>query len=285
VIYVLKRPLLISSLTLSFLAACGKPAPVSEQQPVAVQPPVATAIATLSIHNPSDFIRSQEPIYLPAADLGLAETEVQNSGFIATSAKGPLPSQWIDRNADGQKDTLLVSPTLNAGETLELQITAGKATELPKQTQAEISQKTGGKWQDKTYVGGSFENVSSLTPPPQYTDHSEFIRYEGPGIESDKVAYRIYLDWRNGFDIFGNKTGKPILDQIGQDGYSSYHEMLPWGTDVLKVGKAVGAGGFGYWDGSKVERVSKLDGHTVTIIENGPLYSAMTIDYKNWQIA
>jgi len=281
-----KSPLLISSLSLSFLAACGKPAPAPEPtEPQSVQSAPAKAVARLSIHNPSDFLRSQEPIYLAAADLGLAETEVQNSGFIATDSKGQLPSQWIDRNADGEKDTLLISPTLSAGETLDLQITAGTATEQPKQTQAEISQKTGGQWQDKKYVGGSFENVSSLTPPPQYTDHSEFIRYEGPGIESDKVAYRIYLDWRNGFDIFGNKTGKPILDQIGQDGYSSYHEMLPWGTDVLKVGKAVGAGGFGYWDGSKVERVSKLDGHTVTIIENGPLYSAMTIDYKNWQIA
>ena len=216
-----KSPLLISSLSLSFLAACGKPAPAPEPtEPQSVQSAPAKAVARLSIHNPSDFLRSQEPIYLAAADLGLAETEVQNSGFIATDSKGQLPSQWIDRNADGEKDTLLISPTLSAGETLDLQITAGTATEQPKQTQAEISQKTGGQWQDKKYVGGSFENVSSLTPPPQYTDHSEFIRYEGPGIESDKVAYRIYLDWRNGFDIFGNKTGKPILDQIGQDGYS-----------------------------------------------------------------
>lgn len=283
-IYVLKRPLLISCLTLSFLAACGKPAPAPEQQ-VTVVPPEETAIATLSIHNPSDFARVQEAIYVSAADLGLTESAVQNSAFIATTAQGQLPSQWIDRNADGQKDTLLISPTLSAGETLALQITAGTTTELPKQTQAEISQKTGGQWQDKKYVGGSFENVKHLTPPPLHTDHSEFIRYEGPGIESNKVAYRIYLDWRNGFDIFGNKTGQPVLHQIGQDGYSSYHEPADWGMDVLKVGKAVGAGGFGYWDGSKVERVSKLDGHTVNIIENGALYSALTIDYKNWQIA
>ncbi|WP_233078627.1 glycoside hydrolase family 88 protein [Rheinheimera soli] len=284
-IYVLKRPLLISSLTLSFLAACGKPAPAPEQQAVVAQPATTTSVASLSIHNPSDFARVQEAIYVSAADLGLTESAVQNSAFIAATAQGQLPSQWIDRNADGQKDTLLISPTLSAGETLAVQITAGTTTELPKQTQAEISQKTGGQWQDKKYIGGSFENVKHLTPPPQYTDHSEFIRYEGPGIESDKVAYRIYLDWRNGFDIFGNKTGKPVLDQIGQDGYSSYHEPADWGMDVLKVGKAVGAGGFGYWDGSQVERVSKLDGHTVNIIENGALYSALTIDYKNWQIA
>ena len=259
-------------------------------QPAATAPTAVSSdrnIASLSVSNPSTFARNEQTLLLPFNDLGV--TPDQANALVALQGNNTVPSQLIDHSGDGVKDSLLLQFDFAAVETKQLQILNDtalfNAQQLAKRTQAEISHKTGGQWQDARYIGGSFENVTELTPPAQYTDHSEWIRYEGPGIESDKVAYRIYLDWRNGFDIFGNKTGKPVLDQIGQDGYSSYHEMLPWGTDVLKVGKAVGAGGFGYWDGSKVERVSKLDGHTVHIIENGPLYSALTIDYKNWQIA
>src|SRR5690606_41170855 len=62
------------------------------------------------------------------------------------------------------------------------------------------------------------------------------IRYDGPGIESDKVAYRIYLDERNGFDIFGKKTPDLVLQDVGLDGFESYHHPAPWGMDILKVG-------------------------------------------------
>ena len=31
-----------------------------------------------------------------------------------------------------------------------------------------------------------------------------------------------------------------VLQDVGQDGYDSYHEMADWGMDVLKVGDAAG---------------------------------------------
>lgn len=286
--FLANRIILWTSLSV-LLSACSQPAPDKAMQSntatPATAPAAATAmIASLRIDNPSDFVRSQQAIMLPFADLGLALQSGENLRVNALSGQ-TLPSQLIDRDGDGQKDSLFLAPDFTAGASQELQILRGEPAISVQLTQAEISEKTGGQWQDSKYIGGTFQNVKTLTPPPQYTDHSEFIRYEGPGIESDKVGYRIYLDWRNGFDIFGNKTGKPILHQVGLDGYKSYHEPQEWGMDVLKVGKSLGAGGFGYWNGEAVELVSKLSGHTATIIENGPLYSALTIDYKDWQVA
>src|SRR5699024_10733179 len=75
-----------------------------------------------------------------------------------------------------------------------------------KRTQAELSIKKGGKFENREYIGGKFENVDSLRVPDEHTDHSWFIRYEGPGWESDKVGYRFYLDWRNATDVFGKTT-------------------------------------------------------------------------------
>jgi rhamnogalacturonyl hydrolase YesR len=149
-------------------------------------------------------------------------------------------------------------------------------------THAEVSIKEGGEWQEQVYVGGVFRNVDHVTTPPQYTDHSEYIRYEGPGIESDRVGYRVYLDWRNGFDIFGKKTSAMVLQDVGLDGYDSYHEMSDWGADILKVGLSLGIGGYGFWDGARTVLVSEVAERSTTIRADGPIYSAFDIDYKGW---
>src|SRR6476660_7722157 len=86
-------------------------------------------------------------------------------------------------------------------------------------TLAEISVKEGGKWEGRKYIGGTFKNVEKLKLAKEHTDHSFDIRYEGPGWESSKIGYRLYLDWRNAIDIFGKKTESIILPQVGQDGF------------------------------------------------------------------
>ncbi|HEX5057475.1 MAG TPA: glycoside hydrolase family 88 protein [Gammaproteobacteria bacterium] len=254
------------------------------------------AVAWGELVNPSAFERINEPVYFSFRALGLHEN---NSQPIAVRAGGSvLPGQIIDSDGDGAADGLLALADFKAGAKLKINIVTDAdavqaASAGPKRTQAELSRKTGGQWEwDKElnhhkYVGGRFENVRRLTPPAEHTDHSEFIRYEGPGIESDLVGYRIYLDWRNGFDIFGKKTREMALQNTGQDGFESYHHMADWGMDILKVGAALGIGGFGYWnEGSgKVERVSQLDGWDASILEDGNIYSALKIRYKGWRVA
>lgn len=267
----------------TLISACSQ----QPETPVSADTATQTAVATVTLSNPSSYPRSNQVLILPFTDLGLQAG--QATALVAQRGSATVPSQLIDHNGDGVKDSLLLLADLAAAASQTVQISNNPALfaaqQLPKRTQAEISHKTGGHWQDGKYIGGEFQNVTELSPPPQYTDHSEWIRYEGPGIESDKVGYRIYLDWRNGFDVFGNKTGKPVLHNVGLDGYSSYHEMADWGMDLLKVGKSLGAGGFGYWDGEKVQLVSSISGHSAKVIENGALYSALQIQYKDWQIA
>nr|WP_301003652.1 glycoside hydrolase family 88 protein [Arsukibacterium sp.] len=274
---------------MAVLAGCSPSAPLTTQQAVpdnSNDAGTADTIANLQLANPSAFDRTQT-LYLPFADLGLTSADAQT--LVATVNDQAVPSQLIDRNGDGQAETLAVQLALAAASRQNLTISSDPAlfssSNWPARTQAEISHKVGGEWQEAKYIGGTFQNVTELTPPAQYTDHSEWIRYEGPGIESDKVGYRIYLDWRNGFDIFGKKTTELVLQNVGQDGYQSYHEQADWGMDILKVGKSLGAGGYGYWDGEQVQLVSDVGQHTAKVIENGHLYSALQIHYKDWQIA
>ncbi len=305
------KTLLVTTLLASGLIACspqqtdvktdsnvqtGAKAPTSD---------LKTQIASVIVTNPSTFDRSQQPVYLSFYDLGLTGTEsnlANLSVFTNDDNKRSVISQLIDKDHDGSLDGVMFMSQLPAGMSANYMLTLGNTSanriDWPKLTQAEISHKTGGEWVAHTkppkhkpadafkeYIGGEFQNVNELTPPPHYTDHSNWIRYEGPGIESDKVGYRVYLDWRNGFDIFGKKTEQPILQKVGQDGYASYHEMQPWGMDILKVGSSLGAGGFGLWHDNILSLVNDVKSWHANITANGDIYSAFQIQYGNWNNA
>ena len=275
---------MLALMSSGLLVACNteKPAPVK------ATPASTYTVANIEIINPVNYVREQEPLYFSFYDLGLALDDEKTKHLVAQEDGKILPSQIIDTDNDSKPDTLLVSTDLASAKTHNLKIISDagiKAPALKKQTQAEISIKEGGQWNGKVYENfTNFKNVQKFTPPPQYTDHSTFIRYEGPGIESDKVAYRVYLDWRNGFDIFGKKTNDMVLQNIGQKNYGDYHQDAPWGQDILEVGKTLGAGGYGFWNGKSVDLVSDVKTWDATIVENGALYSDFNIKYNEWKI-
>lgn len=204
--------------------------------------------------------------------------------FVADSA---IPFQAIDENGDGTTDMFLLVMDLPAkgSKTISIQpLAAGETLEFTKRTQAEISHKINGQWKDREYVGGEFVNVDYLKPPPQHKDHSWFIRYEGPGWESDKVGYRFYLDWRDATDIFGKLTHDMVLQDVGLDGFDSYHEPGTWGMDVLKVGESLGVGALGTWMDDHALRVEKTDSFICRIVRNGDLESMIRTNYYAWQV-
>lgn len=168
---------------------------------------------------------------------------------------------------------------------------AKQTTEIEKETKevslqktyAEISIKEGGHWKGTKYVeSNTFKNVDFLRAPDSLTDHSYYIRYEGPGWESNKVGYRIYLDWRNAIDIFGKKVDTMVLSQLGLDNYDSYHEDSPWGLDILKAGRSLGIGSYGRYDGKFTHHFKKVDSTTASVSNNAD-HSTVQINYYGWE--
>jgi hypothetical protein len=208
-----------------------------------------------------------------------------------TSGKEILPYQIV--NDGGKPAKLLILSDLKAGgkKTVEIQPTDKPAVFKPR-TQAELSIKECGKWvwvkknngkEQWEYQGGNWKNIKELTVAKQHTDHSFDIRYEGPGWESDKVAYRFYLDWRNANDIFGKKTDSLVLQKIGLDGFDSYHKMSSWGVDNFEVGNSLGIGSIAYWADGKANRVAKTDSLHSRIDYSGVLESKVTTIYSGWE--
>ncbi|MBN2236924.1 MAG: DUF4861 family protein [Bacteroidales bacterium] len=152
-------------------------------------------------------------------------------------------------------------------------------------TYAEISIAEGGQWEGRVYENGtSFKNVEDLKVPASHTDHSWYVRYEGPGWESNKIGYRLYIDWRNAIDIYGKVTDSLILNQVGQDGFDSYHERQSWGQDVLKVGKGLGVGSLGRYINGEVLHFNEVDS-TFVKVANTTNESTVKINYFGWKTA
>lgn len=162
-----------------------------------------------------------------------------------------------------------------------------KNVETSLKTYAELSIAQGGEWIDgsrghKEYnAGTSFKNINSLQVPKEHTDHSWFIRYEGPGWENNQIGYRLYLDWRNAIDIYGKKVDSLVLPFVGQDGFDSYHEASAWGQDILKAGKSMGIGGYGRVVGDTIAHFRKVE-KTFAKVENTDGNSSVSIKYKGW---
>lgn len=207
--------------------------------------------------------------------------------FVVMDGDKELVSQYNKTDEDEQGIVFMID-VLKANEKKTITIYYNKtgkiARNYTKRTQAELSHKVGGRFENREYIGGEFKNVDYLRVPPEHKDHSWFIRYEGPGWESDKVGYRFYLDQRNATDVFGKVKPEMALQKTGLDGFDSYHNMQDWGMDVMKVGKSVGVGSIATLYNKAALRVEKTDSVDCSITENGAIYASILTRYFGWQV-
>ena len=239
---------------------------------------------TVTVTNTLSIKRENVFVFIPALKLGRA---FNKQAFIVLDNGKELASQYNAMDAD-YSGIVTVLDAMDGNERRELQVRFKKegisVRNYKKRTQAELSHKAGGKFVNREYIGGEFKNVDYLRVPPEQKDHSWFIRYEGPGWESDKVGYRFYLDQRNANDVFGKTTPEMVLQDVGKDGFDSYHHLQPWGMDIMKAGKSLGIASIGAWVDGAVIRVEKTDSVTSRITQNGAVYSSILTRYYGWKI-
>ena len=97
-----------------FVAISGcSPDQNSEQQtdalPIEKNVKNHSKVARAEIANATDFARHQEPVYFSLYDLGLEDQDAQVQHLIAKEGEQRLPTQLVDRDADGTPDDLLVT--------------------------------------------------------------------------------------------------------------------------------------------------------------------------------
>lgn len=185
----------------------------------------------------------------------------------------------------GHQKALIPISEIKSGEKLTILIEQGTSETYPKRTHAELTHKIGGHFEGNKYVGEfSWVGVNRITLPGTFRDHSYYLKFEGPGWESDRVAYRYYLDNRNAIDVFAKTTSDIVLPSVGVDGYDNYHKLASWGMDNLKVGKSLGLGTIALWNGEHAQRLENRDSTTCTIQSDGKLRSQVKTIYHGLDV-
>lgn len=186
-------------------------------------------------------------------------------------------------NLKGETKAVFPVAVINPKENKPVKIVPGQAIKYPKRTYAELSHKIGGHFEGHEYKGDfSWVKPNYLRVPDNFRDHAYYIKYEGPGWESDRVGFRFYLDQRNAIDVFGKKTPGIVLPFVGVDNYETYHHPAIWGMDNMKVGSALGIGSIAVWDGQQAVRVEKTDSVVCYIPADGKVRSQVMTNYYGW---
>lgn len=166
---------------------------------------------------------------------------------ILTSDK-PVAFQCDDLDGDGRIDEMVFLADLAANDTRTYRLgSQGQAPDAPKRVDAVMSLKG----------------------------------FDGPGWESDLIAYRIYWNADNAIDIFGKTRPRLSLQGWATPGVPHNIEN-EFGIDVLKIGRSIGLGGFAAYIDGRVEKISNVM-KTYHIRADGPIRAVVELEYVNWQ--
>jgi len=194
-----------------------------------------------------------------------------------------LDGQEIPVQKYGGKLYFLMDFASNETKKVSIQV-VDEIRQYRQRAHAELSRKEGGHYEGDHYVGGKFTPVAFDKMPSNHLDHDTYYRYEGPGWESDKVAYRFYLDPRNCIDIFGKKVSDIVLPNVGLDDTEAYLQMADWGGDIFKVSTSLGIGSIAAFYNGVVHKVSITDSILVRIQADGPVLAEIQTNYYGWQV-
>lgn len=254
-------------------------------------PAVAQEPALISLANELNVERVDELIVISRKQLSSKLGQIGEQYVLLHRNQRPVLVQYDDLDKDGQWDEIafLESFAPNEKKSYKLSLAASPATiKAVVRAHARHMRKGaddhfGNDLQTDSIPAGQAATDLTKQPLPPFLT-------EGPAWENDKVGFRIYFDVRNGKDIWGKTTPSMVLDTVGSDPKSDYHKLAPWGMDILKVGKSLGAGSLALRIKHKgVDTLVRLGGINMgrvvyEKIADGPIRAIFRLRYPEWKI-
>jgi len=200
---------------------------------------------SITVQNPTGESWQDAPVVVPW------DEEMQRAfGDTPVAIVAPQAAyvQRDDLDADGVTDELVFLLTLGPHETVTVTIARG-----------------------------------SVSPPVARTDAGFYPKaLIGAAWESDCMAYRLYWNDDTAIDVFAKKTPTLAIRKYASEEVN-YHVEPEWGLDVLKVGKALGAGGFGVWHEGRIWKPAQVQ-RSCKILATGPYRAVVDVTYENWVV-
>lgn len=133
---------------------------------------------------------------------------------------------------------------------------------------------------NKKKVSGRYIHKQSIMVPKELSGQNKWIMFEGPVLENDKIAYRYYADARHRYDIYAKKVPDLVMDTVSWN----YHNIMDWGSDILKVGNSLGMGSPGIYYKDTIYTLSNWASKEIQVLENGNDKSVIRTIFKGLKI-
>ena len=242
---------------------------------------------TIKLKNSLNVVRNDQQISLSLSAIKDRYVDFDENNFIIKIDGKPVSFDLVNNNK--KEMNILFQVSFKPAEQKQISFSySNKKIGLKNQrTLAYLGIKKNYSMKDGIYTGGNFESVNHVVVPKNHFPHDALYQMEGPAWESDKIAYRLYLDERNRTDIFGKSTSKLVLDIVGKNdllsGNESYEYPLWWGQDIFKVGNSLGIGSVATYSDNKVVTVSGSDSITCDVFNNN-VSSTVSTHHFGWKV-
>lgn len=133
---------------------------------------------------------------------------------------------------------------------------------------------------NKNRMDGPYQQRQEVTIPADLTPQNKWFMFEGPVLENDKVAYRYYADSRHRFDVYGKTVADIVMDTVSW----KYHDIMNWGSDILKVGNSLGIGSPGIYYQDTVYTFSDYERKQLRIVDEGNGAAVLQTDFTGLRI-
>lgn len=133
----------------------------------------------------------------------------------------------------------------------------------------------------KDSISGDYVDLKSINIPIDLPGQNKWLMFEGPVLENDKVAFRFYGDSRHRSDIYGKTVPDLVMDTVSWN----YHDIMNWGSDILKVGNSLGIGSPAILFKDSIYCFTDWDTKTIEVTENADNRSAIKTTFYGLKIA
>lgn len=236
-----------------------------------------TKTIKVKLTNPLNVKRSDVPVVVSLRDVqfNVVDAVVKDGDREVSSQIDDL-----DRNLRNDELAFVIDMEAKGKKTLTVELYSDKQAErnYPRRTYGDMIVRDF-KTKKKNKFSGYIHSLSA----PEGVDVFHLLHHHGADFESELVAYRVYFDERQTYDLYG-KYNKQLELQTSQFYPDDEQLAAGYGDDVLWAGQTVGLGALRGWDGQKPTMVSPVKSRGQRMVASGPVRTIVELTDEGWQL-
>lgn len=236
-----------------------------------------TKTIKVKLTNPLNVKRSDVPVVVSLRDVqfNVVDAVVKDGDREVSSQIDDL-----DRNLRNDELAFVIDMEAKGKKTLTVELYSDKQTErnYPRRTYGDMIVRDF-KTKKKNKFPGYIHSLSA----PEGVDVFHLLHHHGADFESELVAYRVYFDERQTYDLYG-KYNKQLELQTSQFYPDDEQLAAGYGDDVLWAGQTVGLGALRGWDGQKPTMASPVKSRGQRMVASGPVRTIVELTDEGWQL-